>query len=44
MYSWYDFCVFTPRGVAVERILLDIDWYNKHIPELESFFDAWYLK
>ena len=27
----------------MERIWLDIDWCNKYIPELESFFDAFML-
>lgn len=40
---WCDFCVYTLHGVAVERIWLDIDWYNKYILELESYFDGYML-
>ena len=40
LYSWCDFCVFIPRSVEVQRIWLDVDWYNTYITELESYFDA----
>ena len=43
LYSWCDFCVFTLKGIEVERIYLDVDWCNIHITELESYFDAYML-
>ena len=43
LYHWCDFCVFTLKGVEVQRIWLDTSWCNKHIPELESYFDAYML-
>ena len=41
--NWCDFCVYTLKGVAVERIFLDTEWCNTYIPELESYFDAYML-
>ena len=43
LYDWCDFCVYTTKGVAVERILLDTNWCSTAIPELESYFDAYML-
>ena len=43
LYGWCDFCVFTLKGIEVERIYLDVDWCNIHITELESYFDAYML-
>ena len=43
LYSWCDFCVFTLKGIEVERIYLDIDWCNTYITELDSYFDAYML-
>ena len=43
MYPWCDFCIYTLKGVSVERFWLDVDWCNRYIPELESFFDAFML-
>ena len=40
LYDWCDFCVYTLKGVAVERIYADTEWC---IPELESYFDAYML-
>ena len=34
-----DICIFTCKGIAVQRIKPDHDWQKKHIPELESYFD-----
>ena len=36
---WCDFCIFTKKGVMVERILLDKAWINFRIPQLETYFD-----
>ncbi len=40
MLSWCDFGVYTLKGIAVERIMLDIDWCKQYVPELESYFDG----
>ena len=40
MCSWCDFCVYTLKGVATERICLDVEWCNRCIIELESYFDG----
>ncbi len=34
MHTWCDFCLFTPLGVAVERIYPDLQWQVQSIPEL----------
>ena len=44
LYSWCDFCVYTTKGVAVERIYLDPAWCKLSITELESYFDAYMLR
>ena len=37
---WCDFVIYTCKGISVERILFDEDyWLNKLLPKLESFFD-----
>ena len=33
-----DFCVYTPKGVAVERIYPSNIWQSKNIPELKHYF------
>lgn len=43
MCDWCDFCVYTLKGVAIERIFLDTEWCDKYILELESYFDAYML-
>ena len=39
LYHWCDFCIFTCKGLSVQRILPDRMWQEKYISELESFFD-----
>ena len=39
MYSFCDFCVYTPVDVAVERIHLSEEWEIKCVPQLEDYFD-----
>ena len=39
LYQWCDFCVFTCKGLSIQRIFPDSAWQEKYIPELESFFD-----
>jgi hypothetical protein len=38
-YHFCDFCIYTPMGVAVERIILDINWIENSIPKLEDYYD-----
>ena len=42
-YDWCDFCVYTPKGLEVERIWLDIEWSEKCITELDSYYEAYVL-
>lgn len=43
MIGVHDLCVYTTKGVAIERILLDTNWCSTATPELESYFDAYML-
>ena len=38
--SWCDFCVYTPVGIATERIYPCSEWKSSHIPQLEEYFDT----
>ena len=42
-YSWCDFCVFTLKGMEVERIWPDMEWWTKCVTELDSYYDAYML-
>ena len=42
-YSWCDFCVFTSKGIEVERIWPDTEWCTKCVTELDSYYDAYIL-
>ena len=35
---WCDFCVYTKRGIAVERIYTDYLWIQETLPQLDSYF------
>ena len=35
---WCDFCIFTTRGVAVERIYPDTHWQHTVLPQLDNYF------
>lgn len=38
---WCDFVVYTKKGVSVQRIFLDLDyWENKLLPKLQEFYDC----
>ena len=37
MFSWCEFCVYTPVGVAVERIYPCKEWQSMYIPKLEDY-------
>lgn len=39
LYYWCDFCIYTCKGLSVQRISPDHEWQRKCIPELESYFD-----
>jgi len=41
--SWYDFVVYTTKGIAVERIWLDSEWCKCSITELDSYYEAYIL-
>ena len=36
--SWCDFCVYTTKGIAIERIYPDAQWQQTAIPNLDSYF------
>ena len=36
--SWCDFCIYTTKNVAVERIYSDLQWQQEKIPILNSYF------
>ena len=42
-YDWCDFCVYTPKGVEVERIWLDIEWCEECITGLDGYYKAYVL-
>ena len=38
--SWCDFVIYTEKGISVERIPFDAEfWNNKLLPKLIDFFD-----
>lgn len=37
--KWCDFCVYTTRGIVIERIYPDKAWKVTNIPKLEYFYD-----
>ena len=43
MFSFCDFCVYTPVDVAVERIYPCKEWMSNNIPQLEDYFDKYML-
>ena len=43
MYSFCDFCVYTLKNVAVERIYPCKEWEDVYIPQLEHYFDHYML-
>ena len=40
LYTWCDFCIYTTKGVLVERIFSDPEWIKKSIDELDDYFDS----
>ena len=40
LYKWCDFCIYTTKGIMVERISLDPDWCDANISQLESYFNT----
>ena len=41
--SWYGFVVFTNVDLHVERIYFDNDFWQKVVPELNSFYSEYML-
>ena len=39
LYHWCDFCIYTCKGLSVQRIHQNSTWQEKCIPKLESFYD-----
>ena len=35
---WCDFCIYTTRGVAVERIYPDSRWQETFVPKMDNYF------
>ena len=40
-YHWCDFCVYTPIGIAVERIYPSTEWQLMCLPKLEEYYDKY---
>ena len=36
--SWFDFCVYTTKDIAIERIYPDSHWQQEEVPKLDSYF------
>ena len=39
LYHWCDFCIYTCKGLSVQRIHQNSTWQERCIPKLESFYD-----
>ena len=37
--KWCDFIIFTTKGLSVERIQFDSDFWNELLPKLIDFYD-----
>ena len=35
--SWCNFCVYTPKDIAIEQIYPDDHWQHEEVPKLNSF-------
>ena len=40
LHQWCDFCIYTTKGIMVERISLDPDWCDANISQQESYFNT----
>jgi len=38
MCQWCDFCVYTTKGVMVERLYQDVNWIEEYIPQLRDYY------
>ena len=38
--EWCDFCVYTTKGLMIERIYSDSEWVNRAIPQLNDYFEC----
>ena len=41
--KWCDFCIYTCKGISVERIFPAKDWQKNAIPRLQKYFDDFML-
>ena len=41
--SWCDFCVYTTKGIIIDRIYPDQEWVKKNIPELKEYYYKYIL-
>ena len=41
--SWCDFCVYTQKGISIQRILPDFKWRTESVQELDKFFNEYML-
>ena len=38
-YEWCDFAIYTPKGLNVQRISFDSQYWTECLPKLESFYN-----
>ena len=38
-YLWCDFCLYTTKDITVQRIVADVNWVKKYIPQLEEYYN-----
>ena len=43
MFAWCDFCIYSTKGVLVQRIFPDLKWRTDNIPKLEEYYDNFML-
>ena len=41
--GWWEFCIFTTKGMTVERIFPDQEWRNENITKLESYYNKYIM-
>ena len=37
--SWCDFVIYTPKGLSIQRVLFDSQYWTENFPKLKSFYD-----
>lgn len=43
-FRWCDFVLATKDDLFIQRIMLDMNWVNNNVPELELFYDSFLIK